>query len=90
MPLARWRRTSKRDSFSGMEVRQLDQQLISMLRCPITLSKVHLDGEFLVGEVGGLRYPIRNGVPVMLPEEATLPAGIADLDEFRKRFHRPR
>ncbi|HEX8323715.1 MAG TPA: hypothetical protein VF595_07345 [Tepidisphaeraceae bacterium] len=73
-----------------MEVRQLDQQLISMLRCPITLSPVRLEGEELIAEVGGLRYPVRSGVPVMLPEEATLPAGFTDLDEFRKRFHRPR
>ena len=73
-----------------MEPRPLDRQLIDLLRCPITLSAVKLDGEELVGDVGGLRYPIRNGVPVMLPEEATLPEGIADLDEFRKRFHRPR
>ena len=73
-----------------MEPRPLDRQLIDLLRCPITLSPVKLDGDELVADVGGLRYPIRNGVPVMLPEEATLPAGISDLDEFRKRFHRPR
>ena len=73
-----------------MDVRPLDAQLINMLRCPVTLSAVKLDGDVLVAEVGGLRYPVRNGVPVMLPEEATLPPGFADLDEFRKRFHRPR
>ncbi len=70
--------------------RPLDQQLIQMLRCPVTLSPVRPEGEFLVAVVGGLRYPVRNGVPVMLPEEATLPDGIATLEEFRKRFHRPR
>jgi uncharacterized protein len=73
-----------------MQVRPLDDELVKMLRCPVTLSPVQRDGDFLVGEVGGLRYPVRNGVPVMLPEEATLPTGVADLDEFRKRFHRPR
>ena len=73
-----------------MDPRPLDTQLIRMLRCPVTLSPVTLDGDTLVAEVGGLRYPVRNGVPVMLPEEAALPEGVADLDEFRKRFHRPR
>lgn len=73
-----------------MQVRPLDEQLINLLRCPITLSPVRLDGDELIADVGGLRYPVRNGVPVMLPEEATLPEGVADLDEFRKRFHRPR
>jgi len=42
----------------------------------------------LIAEVGGLRYPIRDGIPVMLPEEATLPEGVATLDEFKKRFAR--
>ncbi|MGN6507156.1 MAG: Trm112 family protein [Tepidisphaeraceae bacterium] len=73
-----------------MELRPLDAQLLQMLRCPITLSKLTVDGDWLVTEVGGLRYPVRNGIPVMLPEEAQLPEGIASLDEFRKRFHRPR
>ena len=73
-----------------MQPRPLDRQLIEMLRCPITLSPLRLEGDELVADVGGLRYPVRDGVPVMLPEEAKLPDGVADLDEFRKRFHRPR
>lgn len=68
--------------------RAIDEQLLSMLRCPITLSKLRLEGNVLVGEVGGLRYPIKDGIPVMLPEEAQLPEGIESLEEFRKRFGR--
>jgi uncharacterized protein YbaR (Trm112 family) len=33
-----------------------------------------------------LRYPVRNGIPVLLAEEAALPAGIESLDAFRARF----
>ncbi len=73
-----------------MELRPLDAQLLQMLRCPVTLSKLTVDGDWLVSEVGGLRYPVRQGIPVMLPEEAELPEGIESLEEFRKRFHRPR
>jgi hypothetical protein len=29
---------------------------------------------------------VRDGIPVMLPEEAKLPAGVTSLDEFRQRF----
>ena len=71
-----------------MATRPIDDFLYQNLRCPITLSKLRLEGEFLVAEVGGLKYPIRNGIPVMLAEEATLPEGIADLEEFKKRFQR--
>jgi uncharacterized protein YbaR (Trm112 family) len=64
----------------------IDDEILALLRCPVTRSKLHLQQGFLVAEVGGLRYPIRNGIPVLLPEEARLPAGIASLDEFRQRF----
>lgn len=59
-----------------------------MLVCPITRSHVRQEGDWLITEIGNLKYPIRDGIPVMLPEEATLPEGISDLEEFRKRFQR--
>lgn len=71
-----------------MAERPIDEFLMQTLRCPITLSKLTRDGDFLVAEVGGMRYPVRNGIPVMLPEEAELPEGITSLDEFKKRFSR--
>lgn len=64
----------------------IDEETISILRCPVTHSKLRLEDGFLVSEIGGLRYPVRNGIPVMLPEEARLPAGIESLDTFRERF----
>ncbi|HEX8341395.1 MAG TPA: Trm112 family protein [Tepidisphaeraceae bacterium] len=71
-----------------MTTRPIDQQLVDMLRCPLTLSPLTRDGDELVAAVGGLRYPIRDGIPVMLPEEAKLPEGVATLEEFKKRFGR--
>jgi len=71
-----------------MDVRPIDAQLMELLRCPVTMSRLKHEGDFLVSEIGGLRYPIKGGIPVMLPEEAELPAGIESLDEFRKRFAR--
>ncbi len=64
----------------------IDEETISILRCPVTHSKLRLEDGFLVSEIGGLRYPVRNGIPVMLPEEARLPAGIESLDAFRQSF----
>jgi uncharacterized protein YbaR (Trm112 family) len=64
----------------------LDPKLIELLVCPLTHSPVRLEGKELVAELGGLRYPIREGIPVMLIEEAALPEGIASLDEFKKKY----
>lgn len=60
--------------------------LLAILRCPLTRSKLRQEGNFLVAEVGGLRYPVRDGIPVMLVEEAKLPAGVASVDEFKQKF----
>ena len=61
---------------------KIDPELVEMLRCPLTRSRLTLEGDFLVAEVGGLRYPVRDGIPVMLIEEAKLPSDVASLDEF--------
>lgn len=60
--------------------------LLDVLVCPLTRSALRREGEEMVAEVGGLRYPIRDGIPVLLVEEAALPEGIGSLDEFRDRF----
>ena len=64
----------------------IDPELLEILRCPVTRSPLRQEGDWLVAEVGGLSYPVRDGIPVMLAEEAKLPAGVASLDEFRQRF----
>jgi uncharacterized protein len=65
---------------------EVDAELLEILRCPVTRSKLRQDGEFLIAEVGGLAFPVRDGIPVMLAEEARLPAGIATLEEFKRQF----
>jgi hypothetical protein len=64
----------------------IDPELLGMLRCPLTHSRLREEGHFLIAEVGGLGYPVRDGIPVMLIEEAKLPPGIASLEEFKKQF----
>ena len=65
---------------------KLDPELLDILRCPLTRSRLRQEGDYLIAETGGLSYPIRDGIPVMLVEEAKLPAGIASLDEFKSRY----
>lgn len=50
----------------------IDPWLLERLVCPVTRQPVRHDAERqeLVSEAAGLAYPIRDGVPVMLVEEA--------------------
>lgn len=64
----------------------IDPHVLNILRCPLTRSKLRLEGEFLVAETGGLRYPLRDGIPVLLVEEAQLPDGVASLAELKKKL----
>lgn len=50
----------------------IDDLLLQKLVCPVTRTRLRYDPDRreLVSEAAGLAYPIRNGVPVMLVEEA--------------------
>jgi uncharacterized protein len=64
----------------------LDPELLALLRCPLTHSKLRQEGDYLIAEQGGLAYPVRDGIPVMLVEEAKLPDGVSSLDELKARI----
>ena len=50
----------------------IDKELLEILACPKCKVPVKLEGEKLVCQNAacGLRYPIRDGIPVMLIDEA--------------------
>jgi uncharacterized protein YbaR (Trm112 family) len=62
----------------------MDEALLEMLVCPITHGRLRREGEWLVSEVGGLRYPVKEGLPVLLPEAAVAPAG-RTVEEVREK-----
>lgn len=50
----------------------VDPRLLEILVCPLTKGPLEYDraaGE-LISRKAGLAYPIRDGIPIMLPEEA--------------------
>ena len=51
----------------------MDERLLKILACPLCKEKVELKGERLVCVKCGRAYPIRDGIPIMLVEEAELP-----------------
>ena len=51
---------------------QTDPKLLEILVCPLTKATLHYDRDKqeLVSRAAGLAYPIRDGVPIMLTDEA--------------------
>ena len=55
-----------------VEVRKVDPKLLEILVCPVTKTRLEYDAEKqeLISKAAGLAYPIRDGIPIMLPDEA--------------------
>jgi uncharacterized protein len=51
---------------------KVDPRLLEILVCPLTKTTLSYDAERqeLISEAARLAYPIRDGIPIMLPEEA--------------------
>ena len=50
----------------------VDPRLLEVLVCPVTKASLVYDAEAneLISRTARLAYPIRDGIPIMLPEEA--------------------
>ena len=55
-----------------MTAPKVDPKLLEILVCPLTKDTLEYDAEHqeLISKAAGLAYPIRDGIPIMLPEEA--------------------
>jgi len=60
----------------------IEERLLKILRCPLGKSKLYEEGDWLICEQCGVKYPIRDGIPVMLIHEAKLPEGISKVEEL--------
>jgi uncharacterized protein len=51
---------------------EIDPTLLEILVCPVTKQPLQWDrdAQELISKAAGLAYPVRNGIPIMLPEEA--------------------
>lgn len=54
------------------ETNTVDPKLLEILVCPLTKNELEYDtkAQELISRSAGLAYPIRDGIPIMLPEEA--------------------
>ena len=56
----------------GADARRVDTKLLEILVCPLTKTSLDYDAtrQELISRAAGLAFPIRDGIPIMLPEEA--------------------
>jgi uncharacterized protein len=57
---------------SSNEKEEVDPLLLQILVCPLTKQPLQYDrdAQELISKAAGLAYPIRKGIPIMLPDEA--------------------
>jgi uncharacterized protein len=67
---------------------EIDPKLLEILVCPLTKGPLRYDREAqeLVSEEAGLAYPIRDGIPIMLIDEAR---PLSDEEDAQKRLSQP-
>jgi len=55
-----------------MTGKQVDPKLLEILVCPLTKGPLKYDSKAneLISEKAGLAFPIKNGIPIMLIDEA--------------------
>jgi uncharacterized protein len=59
-------------SSQALEPSRIDPRLLEILVCPRTKTTLEYDAknQELISRAAKLAYPIRDGIPIMLPEEA--------------------
>ncbi len=60
------------DKDASATERRVDPKLLEILVCPLTKTSLDYDAkrQELISRAAGLAFPIRDGIPIMLPEEA--------------------
>ena len=63
---------SQQEDTGQVKAGRIDPKLLEILVCPLTKASLHYDRERqeLVSQQAKLAYPIRDGIPIMLPDEA--------------------
>lgn len=60
----------------------VNEELLTLLVCPMGKAPLRHEGDFLVCTRCGPRFAIKDGIPDMLIEEAELPPGCPSLKEL--------
>lgn len=61
----------------------ISKELLKVLICPIGKTPLKQKNETLVCSLCGVIYPVKDGIPVLLIDEAILPDGINSISELK-------
>ena len=61
----------------------MEDAYLEFLRCPITRQPLRREGEFLV-TADNVKYPIKDNLPILIPDAAIVPPPYTSVEEFRK------
>lgn len=64
----------------------MDKRLLEILVCPVNKTPLVYDqaGQRLISLSNGLAYPVRDGIPILLADEATQ-LSLEEVDAYRKK-----
>lgn len=70
--MARDGKSEAASSGPGPGVKSVDPKLLEILVCPVTKQRLEYDADRqeLISRAARLAYPVRDGIPIMLAEEA--------------------
>jgi uncharacterized protein YbaR (Trm112 family) len=60
----------------------INDRVLNEIVCPIGKQKLVYEGDFLTCTKCGARFPVKDGIPVLLAEEAVLPDGVNSVNEL--------
>jgi len=61
----------------------ISKELLEILCCPIGQAPLKQEDDTLVCTECGTTYPIKEGIPILLVDEAKLPDGVADIKQLK-------
>lgn len=60
----------------------ISPETVSLLRCPIGKSPLEIEDENLICTMCGVVFPVKNGIPVLMADEAKFPEGVNNISEL--------
>ena len=64
----------------------INNELLKILICPLTHEPLFLKDNKLVNKKWGIKYPIRNGIPLLLIEQAELHENADTIEEIKAKL----
>jgi len=61
----------------------ISKELLEILCCPVGQAPLKQEEETLVCTSCGTAYPIKDGIPILLIDEARLPEGVNDITQLK-------